>query len=235
MSEPSTPSYVDRDVRQRELLPPQRLSRCHAIVVGVGAIGRQAALQLAAAGVPAMDLVDHDVVAVENLAVQGYAPADLGLAKVEATAAACLRLNPDLRVTPHPHRFRRSSVNELAALKDPRPGVDPVLFCCVDDVSARRLVWEATRQRLAFFADGRMAAEVLRVLVSTDPRADVHYSSTLFSPERAYAGSCTAKSTIYSASIAAGLMVGAFARWLRGLPVERDVVLNLLAAELTVA
>jgi sulfur carrier protein ThiS adenylyltransferase len=204
-------------------------------VVGVGAIGRQAALQLAAAGVAAMDLVDHDAVAVENLAVQGYAPADLGLAKVEATAAACLRLNPDLRLAPHAHRFRRSSVNELPSLKEQQAGVDPVLFCCVDEVSARRLVWEATRQRVAFFADGRMAAEVLRVLASTDPPADAYYSSTLFSPERAYAGSCTAKSTIYSASIAAGLMVGAFARWLRGLPVERDLVLNLLAAELTVA
>jgi len=239
MSEPSTPSYVDRDVRQRELLPPQRLSRCHAIVVGVGAIGRQAAMQLAAAGVPAMDLVDHDVVAVENLAVQGYAPADLGMAKVEVTAAACLKLNPDLRVTAHAHRFRRSSVNELPALQDQQAGGDPVLesmlFCCVDDVLARRLVWEATRHRLAFFADGRMAAEVLRVLVSTNPPADAYYASTLFSPERAYAGSCTARSTIYSASIAAGLMVGAFARWLRGLPVERDLVLNLLAAELTVA
>jgi sulfur carrier protein ThiS adenylyltransferase len=243
MSNPDAPSYVDRDVRQRELLPPQRLSKCHAVVVGVGAIGRQAAVQLAAAGVPAMDLIDHDVVAVENLAVQGYGPADLGLAKVEATVAACRRLNPDLRVGAHAHRFRRSSVNELAALKDERPSVDPVLdpvlervlFCCVDDVSARRLVWEATRQRLAFFADGRMAAEVLRVLVSTDPPADAYYASTLFSPERAYAGSCTARSTIYSACIAAGLMVGAFARWLRGLPVERDLVLNLLAAELTIA
>jgi sulfur carrier protein ThiS adenylyltransferase len=45
---------------------------------------------------------------------------------------------------------------------------------------------------------------------------------------------CTARSTIYTASIAAGLMVSQFTRWLRGLPVERDLLLNLLAAELTV-
>ena len=124
---------------------------------------------------------------------------------------------------------------ELAALNKPEPDVDVVLFSCVDDVTARRLIWESTRDRIAFFADGRMAAEVLRVLVSTDPFADDRYVNTLFSPDQAYAGSCTAKSTIYSASIAAGLMVGAFARWLRDLPVEPDVVLNLLAAELTVA
>ena len=33
---------------------------------------------------------------------------------------------------------------------------------------------------------------------------------------------------------AAGLMLGQFTRWLRDLPVERDVLLNLLASELTV-
>jgi molybdopterin-synthase adenylyltransferase len=32
--------------------------------------------------------------------------------------------------------------------------------------------------------------------------------------------------TIYTASIAAGLMIGQFTRWLRGLPVEADLLLN---------
>ena len=80
-----------------------------------------------------------------------------------------------------------------------------------------------------------MAAEVIRVLTSDHPSGDVHYPRTLFSAEEAYQGSCTAKSTIYSANLAAGLMLGQFARWLRGLPVIRDQTLNLLAAELTVS
>ena len=46
---------------------------------------------------------------------------------------------------------------------------------------------------------------------------------------------CTAKSTIYTANIAAGLMLHQFTRWLRGLPVERDLMLNLLAGELAIA
>jgi sulfur carrier protein ThiS adenylyltransferase len=41
-------------------------------VIGVGAIGRQVALQLAALGVPDLSLYDPDTVAVENLAPQGY-------------------------------------------------------------------------------------------------------------------------------------------------------------------
>jgi sulfur carrier protein ThiS adenylyltransferase len=57
---------------------------------------------------------------------------------------------------------------------------------------------------------------------------------TLFRQEEARAGSCTSRSTIYAASIAAGLMIHQFTRWLRGLPVDADVMLNLLASELSV-
>ena len=90
------------------------------------------------------------------------------------------------------------------------------------------------RATAGFFADGRMAAEVIRVLASGEPRTDSSYSRTLFAGGEAYAGTCTAKSTIYSASIAAGLMVAQWARWLRGQPVTPDQTLNLLAAELVV-
>ena len=72
------------------------------------------------------------------------------------------------------------------------------------------------------------------MLASLDPASDQCYESTLFADARAYAGSCTAKSTVYTASIAAGLMLGQFTRWLRGLPVDRDLTLNLLSSELDV-
>ena len=59
-----------------------------------------------------------------------------------------------------------------------------------------------------------------------------HYPTTLFSQNEAQAGSCTARGVIYTANIAAGLMVHQFTRWLRGLPVDSDLSLNLLASEL---
>src|SRR5438094_6973939 len=93
-SELNVPDLANRDLRQREIVPPERLAACHALVIGVGAIGRQVALQLAALGVPRLTLCDHDVVSVENLACQGYWPADLGTAKVRATQALCAQLNP---------------------------------------------------------------------------------------------------------------------------------------------
>lgn len=224
------PDLSQRDIRQRDLVPPQKLAACHALVIGVGAVGRQAALQLSATGIPRMTLVDHDTVAIENLAPQGYFPDDLGKKKVEATAEICRKLNSDLAIDLCPERFRRSSPKTLPCFADADRNL--AVFCCVDSITTRRIIWEAVKPFAAFFVDGRMAAEVMRVLASARPMDDVHYPTTLFEPERAYAGSCTAKSTIYTASIAAGFMVGQFTRWLRGLPVDRDVLLNLLACEL---
>jgi molybdopterin/thiamine biosynthesis adenylyltransferase len=219
---------LERDVRQRSLVPPERLAACHALVVGVGAIGRQVALQLAALGVPRLTMFDHDSVGTENLAPQGYGVEDLGQPKVHATAAACRRCNPEMDLTSVAERFRRSTARSL----DRGPWV---VFACVDSIATRRLVWEALHERVVCFLDGRMSAEVVRVLAAGEPALDRYYPTTLFTAEEAFVGACTARSTIYTASIAAGLMVGQFTRWLRRLPVDPDLTLNLLASELTVA
>ncbi len=221
----------DRDVRQRGLVPPARLARCNALVIGVGAIGRQVALQLAALGIPRLTLFDDDLVQPVNLAPQGYWPENLHQSKVQATAELCRRIHPPIRVTPIPERFKRSTLRDLPNLPTDK---NRIIFCCVDNILTRRMVWEATRSSALLFVDGRMSAEVLRVLAVDDPAINRYYPSTLFAAGEAYVGACTARSTIYTASIAAGLMIHQFAKWLRGLPVDGDVTLNLLAAEMTI-
>jgi hypothetical protein len=212
----------DRDLRQRDIVPPERLATCRATVVGVGAIGRQVALQLAAMGVPCLQLIDPDVVEPVNLACQGFLEDDLGRPKVEATADLCQQINHHLETHTLQERFRRST------------DLGNVLFCCVDSIATRRLIWETVKERVCFFADGRMSAEVIRTLVAADPASRSHYPTTLFQPPEAHAGACTAKSTIFTANIAAGLMLEQLTRWLRHLPVDADVQVNLLTAELTI-
>jgi len=216
-------SSEERFSRQQDLVPIERLSACKATVVGVGAIGRQVALQLAAMGVPWLQLVDFDIVEESNLASQGYLEEDLGRMKVEATADLCRKINRNLEVHAVVDRFKRSME------------VGNVAFVCVDRIDTRQLIWEAIKNKVRFFADGRMAAEVLRVLVACDAASHTHYPTTLFAAREAYQGACTAKSTIYCANIAAGLMLVQFTRWLRRLPVDADIQLNLLASELTVS
>ena len=79
-----------------------------------------------------------------------------------------------------------------------------------------------------------MLGETIRILSGGDETGRQHYSSTLFSQSEALVGRCTAKSTIYTANVAAGLMLHQFARWLRGQVMDVDVSLNLLASELSV-
>lgn len=227
-----TPDLSRRDIRQRDLLPPDRLAETDTIVIGVGAIGRQVALQLAAIGVRRMTLVDDDIVSVENLAAQGYWPADLGRLKVEATAAICRSIHPSIELSIASHRFGRSSPRRLGLVDSARP---LAVFCCVDSIATRKLIWETVREHAALWLDARMAAETIRVLAADAPRRDERYVRTLFDASEAHAGSCTTKSAIYAASIAAGLMLAQFSRWLRQIPMEPDQMLNLLAAELSVA
>ncbi|MBL1217357.1 MAG: ThiF family adenylyltransferase [Planctomycetes bacterium] len=214
---------MDRDLRQRDIVPPDRLAKCRATVIGVGAVGRQVALQLAAIGVPWLQLIDFDSVEEVNLAPQGFLESDLERLKVEATGDMCRQVNGQIEVYETPSRFRRSMQ------------IRNVVFNCVDSIEIRRLIWESVNDQVEFYADGRMSAEVVRVLVASDGPSRAHYPSTLFGASEAYAGSCTAKSTIFTANIAAGLMLEQFSRWLRGLPVDSDLQLNLLSSELTVS
>ena len=46
----------------------KRIMDCKATVIGVGAIGRQVAIQLTAIGVPHLQLIDFDHVEIGNLA-----------------------------------------------------------------------------------------------------------------------------------------------------------------------
>ncbi len=79
-----------------------------------------------------------------------------------------------------------------------------------------------------------MLGEVIRVLTVADAADQDDYAATLFRQADAQPGRCTAHGTIYTANIAAGLMLHQFTRWLRGLPIDRDMSLNLLASELVV-
>ena len=98
----------ERYSRQRDIVPPDRLAQCKATVIGVGAIGRQVALQLAAMGIPWLELIDFDVVEESNLASQGYLEDDLQRYKVDATADLCQQINHGLEVHVVSDRFRRS-------------------------------------------------------------------------------------------------------------------------------
>jgi sulfur carrier protein ThiS adenylyltransferase len=193
-------------------------------VVGVGAVGRQVALQLAAIGARQIQLIDFDHVEPSNVTTQGYfwKDAEQHRYKVEATRQAMLGIDPQIKVQTVIDRYRS------------KLDIGQAVFCCVDSISARAAIWRSACKRCRFWCDGRMLGEVIRILTVADTADHDHYAATLFPQAEAQAGRCTSHSTIYTANIAAGFMLHQFTRWLRGMPVDRDISLNLLASELTV-
>ena len=112
----------ERYSRQQDIVPTERITACKATVIGVGAIGRQVALQLTAIGIPWLQLVDHDTVEISNLASQGYMESDMEKRKVNATLELCRMINATCEIHIVPERFRRSME------------IGNVVFCCVDRI-----------------------------------------------------------------------------------------------------
>ncbi len=216
-------SNNNRFSRQEGLVPQERLEGLAISVIGVGAIGRQVALQLASLGARQFTLVDFDEVEGVNVTTQGYLQEDVGKSKVLATAQAISRIDSSIEVSQICARYR------------PGLPVGDAIFCCVDSISARGAIWRSVGKNAQFWVDGRMLGEVIRILSVADYEGRDYYPTTLFAQAEAVTGACTARGVIYTAAIATGLMTQQFTRWLRGLPVDCDLSLNLLASELTVA
>ncbi|TWU18625.1 ThiF family adenylyltransferase [Allorhodopirellula heiligendammensis] len=217
-----TTETFNRFARQSDLVPTDRLTQVTATVIGVGAIGRQVALQLAAIGAPRIQLIDFDHVDLSNTTTQGYRKHEIGWSKPFACGEAISELDSTIEVTRIEDRFR------------PRQTIGNAVFCCVDSITARSAIWKSVEGRVAFWADGRMLGEVIRVLAADDTPSSQHYATTLFAASEAQQGTCTSRSTIYAASIAAGMMVHQFTRWLRNIPTDADTSVNLLSGEWTV-
>jgi sulfur carrier protein ThiS adenylyltransferase len=147
-------------------------------------------------------------------------PDDIGKPKVEAVGEMMRRMNPEVRLTAHARRFTTADTSHT------------VLFCCVDSIEVRQHVWENVAVHTPVYIDGRMAAEVLRVITSCDQASRDYYPETLFSDAEAFEGACTARSTIFTANIAAGVMVEQYSKWLREMPMDRDTIFNLLSMEI---
>ena len=111
-----------------------KLLSSHVLLIGAGGIGCPAMQYLAAAGIGTISVVDDDVVSLSNLQRQIlYSDSDIGTAKVDAAAAAVVRLNRDVTFIGRKQRIDRSTSADI--LK----GVDVVIDGC-DNFATRLIV-----------------------------------------------------------------------------------------------
>lgn len=213
-----------RAERQLGIIDPNILLQLHVMIVGVGAIGRQVAIQLASMGVGKLTLIDPDVVSVENMATQGFLEDQIGDEKPLAVKELCSCIFAGCDVQTRNEKY----VHEH--------GSADIIMCCVDNMEGRKFIHETTESRCRLFIDGRMSARSIQIytdmLVNPDGWPD--YRQTLFNDHEAYRENCTEKATIYTASIAAGLMVNQMVNFLT-MPLEilpPVIMMNLLSLDL---
>jgi len=212
----TTSNVPERFSRQADIIPMDQLSQLKVMVVGTGAIGRQVALQLAAMGVSHLTLVDFDIVEEGNLAAQGFLEGDLGQPKVAAVANLCRLINSKLSLVVVNGRY----TNDI--------DTHDIVFSCVDKMDARSFIHTNVRTDCKLFIDGRMAAEAMRVISAYNEETHDYYRTTLFSDLEATPIRCTAKTTIYSSNIIAGIMIGQLTKWMREVDLHCDIQYNLL-------
>lgn len=212
--------------RQQDIVPEERLKEFTPTIIGCGAVGSMVARQLAHMGSD-MTLMDFDTVDEVNLSCQGFVEKDLGLLKIDAIENHVHAINSTVEVNTTNYRFGPSF--------DSKPFRNQPLFCCVDKIEVRGMIYNKLRRYLPFFIDGRMVGGAeIRIIQACDDDSKHHYPTTLFAEEEAVQGRCTAKSTIFGAFVTAGMMVSAYARWLKNPEgyFMQDAYLNLAAMEL---
>lgn len=126
---------------ERNLLLPgvgpegqEKLLRSAVLVVGVGGLGCSVAVQLVAAGVGRIGLVDGDVVELSNLQRQIlYTTADIGVAKSRVAASRLKALNADLTLEECPERLSGANALDLVRRYD-------IVVDCSDNLATRFLL-----------------------------------------------------------------------------------------------
>lgn len=105
----------------------ERLAGAHVLILGLGGIGHQVALSLAAAGVGTLTLVDGDVVEESNLHRQIlFSHADIGRYKVMAAYDGLMRVAPTCRI--HTRNTMVSTQDDWIDLIGSMPGVRHVMI-----------------------------------------------------------------------------------------------------------
>lgn len=97
----------------------KKISNGSALLVGMGGIGCPAATYLASSGVGHLLICDFDTVDETNLGRQVlYGPGHIGQQKADVAAARLRKVNPDVEVTPIPHRLGNAELSDVIGRVD---------------------------------------------------------------------------------------------------------------------
>ncbi len=177
-------------------------------IAGCGGLGSHLAWYLSRLGIKNIRLFDADIVADHNIANQVFGEMHIGMPKAAALAEGI-------------NRMIGTRVQAVREFVTESRDLAPVVFLCVDTMSARKTIMEQCifgNPQVLYVFDGRMDGSH-GVVYSFDPNDAEHVElwQHYWFPDAAAqndAPACGGKiSVCYSAGITAGLMAHEFVRW----------------------
>ncbi len=196
--------------RQLDVLDVPRLARTPITVIGAGAVGSFTVLALAKSGAENITVWDDDSIESHNLPNQWYRLTDLGRPKVQALKELVHDMTGvDIKVVQE--RFQGDGATE-------------VTICAVDSMDVRIQLWRQLHPRPALFVDGRMGAEVGKVLCVGSFGS--WYEETLHPSSEAYRAPCTARATMYCASGLAAFIAAQVANYASDRPTREEMTVD---------
>ena len=182
----------NRFLRNKDLISQNKLDE--VTIIGAGGVGSCLALSASIMGFKVIHLWDYDKLEEHNLSTTMYPERYLGLEKTEASK----RLSEYFGCNTEIRKY------DTWTLDSP---LTPCVMMAPDNMEVRKMVymqWIRTPGR-KMLIDGRMGALTLEV-ISCDRHSD-NYLSTWQSSDKIPDEQCTAKHTIFTANVVAGIML----------------------------
>ncbi len=179
--------------RQLDFIPMNKLG-AEIVIIGAGAIGSWVALSLAKMGLVDITVWDHDDVSIENMNCQFYPIDEIGKPKVEALQRMVERFT-GTKITAYKKKYEGESLSGI-------------VISALDNMTTRSDVFNKRSNNVDWIIDPRMSLEQASLYVCRTASKDSieYYAKTLYSDDAAVQERCTAKSTIYTANLIAGLV-----------------------------
>lgn len=208
--------------RQLDLIPVEKLGQ-EVTIIGAGAIGSFLGLALAKMGLTRLTVFDHDAVSIENMSNQFFRFQDIGSNKA-AALQALVHSFTGVEIKSNPIKFEPKHAASLTG----------IVVVAVDSMEARRMIYEAIKAtgfQVELIIDPRMSAEFYQQysVKPFDAKDKAMYEKVLQPDSESVQERCTAKSTVYTATLAAGIVTKTVKHWMLEQPYPRTISWNIAA------
>ena len=184
-------------------------------ILGCGAIGSSAALQLARMGATCFHLYDRDNVEDVNIGVSQYNQQDLGKDKVDALKGHILSINTEAIIDAHNGDFETfyfQDHNDIVILgfDSMKSRLEAVTTICSNPTTRPKCI-----------IDGRMGAEHYQQYILTKPTL-AKYKKVWYSDELGDEEPCNAKATSYCSNMSGSFIANSVRKFITNAPLNSN-------------